>query len=149
MHWAHPLDPPMQSKPSKGKGGFRITLYGLVKRQPKYYFKCYVTNCDRKFHALKDWKAHHIKEHKSLLSCLRCPKQFKKLSAFRAHRNNHVPLKLSCSVCGKSFAFPSSVQLHRRVHLTQHLFKCFAAGCMKQYKWRQDLHRHVQKHLKK
>ena len=139
--------PVIHSKPSRAKGGFKITLHSLARRQPKY-FKCYVSGCSSKFHSLKDWNTHHIVQHKTMLLCLKCPRQFKKPSAFRAHRNNHAPAKLTCSTCGKSFAFPSSVQLHHRVHLTQKIFKCFAAVCKKQYKWRHDLHRHLQKHLK-
>ena len=108
----------IHSKPSKVRGGFKITLHGITKRKPKYYFKCYILGCKSRFHSLKEWNSHHIVQHKLLLSCLKCPKQFKKPSAFRVHRNNHALAKLSCSMCGKTFAFPSSVQLHRRVHLT-------------------------------
>ena len=141
-HWV------IHSKPSRAKGGFKITLHSLARRQPKYYFKCYVSGCSSKFHSLKDWNTHHIVQHKTMLSFLKCPRQLKKLSAFRAHLNNHALAKLTCSTYGKSFTFPSSVQLHCRVHLTQKIFKCFTAGGKKQYKWRQDLHRHIQKHLK-
>ena len=139
----------IHSRPSKFKGSFQITVHGIAKRQPKYYFRCYIHDCNSKFHSLKEWYFHHLLQHKSPLLCLKCPKQFKKLSAFRVHQNNHVPAKLNCSICGKLFAFPSSVQLPSKSPSCPKLFKCFATGCKKQYKWRQDLHRHVQKHLKK
>ena len=100
------------SRPSKFKGGFKITLHGIARRQPKYYFRCYIHHCNSKFHSLKEWNSHHLLQHKSLLLCLKCPKQFKKPSAFRVHQNNHTPAKPNCSICGKTFAFPSSVQLH-------------------------------------
>ena len=115
-------------KLSKVKGGFKITLHGLTKRLPKYYFKCYVSGCSSKFHSLKDWNTHHIVQHKTLHSYLKCPRQFKKPSAFWAHQNYII-----------------EYILHRR-YLN---VKCFASGCKKQYKWRQDLHHHVQKHLKR
>ena len=33
----------IHSKPSKAKGGSKITLHRLARRQLKYYFKCYVS----------------------------------------------------------------------------------------------------------
>ena len=75
----------IHSRPNKVRGGFKITLHGIARRQPKYYFRCYIPDCNSKFHSLKEWNSHHLVQHKSLLSCLKCPRQFKKPSAFRAH----------------------------------------------------------------
>ena len=75
----------IHSKPSKARGGFKITLHGITRRQPKYYFKCYVFDCSSKFHSLEDWNSHHIEQYKTSLLCLKCPRQFTKPSAFRAH----------------------------------------------------------------
>ena len=75
----------IHSRLSKFKGGFKITLHGIAKRQPKYYFRCYIHDYNSKFHLLKEWNSHHLLQHKSPLLCLKCPKQFKKPSAFRAH----------------------------------------------------------------
>ena len=74
----------IHSKPSKVRGGFKITLHGITRRQPKYNFKGYVFDCNSKFHSLKDWNSHHIVQHKTLLLCLKCPRQLK----------NQVPLEL-------------------------------------------------------
>ena len=75
----------IHSKPSKVRGGFKITLHGIARRQHKYYFRCYIQGCNSKFNSLKEWNSHHLVQHKSLLWCLRCPKEFKKPSAFRVH----------------------------------------------------------------
>ena len=44
----------IHSRPSKFKGGFKITMHGIAKRQPKYYFRCYIHDCNSKFHSLKE-----------------------------------------------------------------------------------------------
>ena len=82
-----------------------------------------------------------------ILKCESCPKKFRTPSSLRAHRNTHMPNKFTCECCGKQYPFRSAFQIHRRVHSKQRIFQCFAGGCMKTYKWPQDLHQHVQKHL--
>ena len=66
----------------------------------------------------------------------------------RDHTYVHSVKVLNCNLCGRVFAFKSGLQIHRRTHLNARLFKCFAKNCKHEYKWAQDLHRHVQKHLK-
>ena len=66
----------IRSRPSKFKGSFKIAVHGIVRRQPKYYFRCYIHDCNSKFHSLKEWNSHHLLQHKLPLQCLKCPKQF-------------------------------------------------------------------------
>ena len=68
-------------------------------------------------------------------------------SSCRDHCYSHIECRYECTVCKQKFVFKSSIQLHRRVHLKQKLFKCFAGNCKHSYKWRQDLHHHIQRHI--
>ena len=44
----------IHSRPSKLRGGFKITLHDIARRQPKYYFRCYIPDCNSKFHSFKE-----------------------------------------------------------------------------------------------
>ena len=47
------------------------------------------------------------------------------------------------------FPYHSVLRIHKEVHSKLRLYYCFSGGCNKTYKWQQDLHRHVQKHLQR
>ena len=56
-------------------------------------------------------------------------------------------IKFSCTVCDCKFVYKSGAQVNQCIHLKQRLFKCFAGSCKAAYKWRQDLHHHIQRHI--
>ena len=128
---------------------FNILLHGMHRRKPRYYFKCKEIGCTHTFATLKGWNLHHRPHHNTLIKCANCNKMFTTPSAHRAHKNLHAPLKYVCGTCGNAFPYNSTLRVHRHVHTSQCLFCCFAGSCTKQYKWPQDLHRHVTKHLNK
>ena len=123
----------IRSKPSKG--GFNISVHGVKKRKRRTYLSCKVAGCKTKFNSVKAWNAHHCWVHRdTLLKCYLC--------------NIHSDKAFKCNLCSRVFTFKSSLRIHHRTHLKARLFKCFAKNCTREYKWAQDLHRHVQKHLK-
>ena len=137
----------IRSKPSKG--GFNISVHGVKKRKRRSYLSCKVIGCRTKFISVKAWNAHHRQlHHDIMLKCNLCNKEFKTPSFMRDHTYVHSVKVLNCNLCDRVFAFKSGLQIHRRTHLNARLFKCFAKNCKHEYKWAQDLHRHVQKHLK-
>ena len=137
----------IRSKPSKG--GFNISVHGVKKCKRRTYLSCKVAGCKTKFNSVKAWNAHHRQLHRDTkLKCNLCNKEFKTPSFMRDHTYIHSDKKFKCNLCGRVFAFKSSLQIHCQSHLKARLFKCFAKDCKHEYKWAQDLHRHVQKHLK-
>ena len=138
----------IRSKPSKG--GFNISVHGVKKCKRRTYLSCKVAGCKTKFNSVKAWNAHHWRlHHNTMLKCNLCNKEFKTPSFMRDHTYIHSDKAFKCNLCGRVFAFKSSLQIHHRTHLKARLFKCFAKNCKQEYKWAQDLHRHVQKHLKR
>ena len=69
-------------------------------------------------------------------------------SFLRDHAYVHSKIAYKCEKCDKVFPFRSLYRLHVRTHLRPKIHKCFAGSCGKEYKWPQDLHHHVQTHLK-
>ena len=126
---------------------FNILLHGICRRKPRYYFKCKETGCTHTFATLKGWNLYHRLHHNTLLKCANCNKMFATPSAHRAHKNLHVPLKYECETCGNTFPYKSTLRIHCHVHTSQCHFRCFAGSCIKRYKWPQDLHHHLTKHL--
>ena len=137
----------IKSKPSKGC--FSFSVHGVKKRKRRTYLSCKVDGCKTKFNSVKAWNAHHCRLHwGDLLKCRLCSKEFKTPSFMRDHMYTHSNKAFKCNLCHMVFTFKSSYQIHRRTHLKARLYKCFAKNCTHEYKWAQDLHRHVQKHLK-
>ena len=60
----------------------------------------------------------------------------------------HSKTTYKCEKCDKDFPFRSLYRIHVHTHLRSKIHKCFAGSCGKEYKWLQDLHRHIQTHLK-
>ena len=137
----------IRSKPSKG--GFSMSVHGVKKQKRRTYLSCKVDGCKTKFNSVKAWNAHHHQLHRGkLLKCKLCNKEIKTPSFMRDHMYVHSDKAFKCNLCSMVFAFKSSYQIHRQTHLKARLFKCFTKNCTHEYKWAQDLHRHVQKHLK-
>ena len=136
----------ISGKPSKA--GFRLTTHGVKKRKRHTYVKCIVPGCKDKFPSVKNWNTHHRQYHKGWkLDCKRCQKQFRTPSAMRDHMYIHTDKLFNCSECDKKFAFKSTLQAHKKAHSKVKMHSCFSGGCAKKYKWAQDLHRHIKKHL--
>ena len=113
------------------------------------YMSCNIGCCKTKFVSVKAWNSHPRRVHRGQkLECRLCNKEFKTPSFLRDHRYMHSDKAFKCHLCSKVFAFKSSYQVHRRTHLKAKLFRCFAKDCKQEYKWAQDLHWHIQKHLK-
>ena len=117
---------------------FRLRIYGLKKYKHRYQYKCIITSCARRFRAVRDWNNHHRNFHNTILRCCECQKGFKTLSARRDHVYVHKQQQLTCRNCNMKFYFPSSLQVHLISHHKKKLHKCCAAGCKKEYKYKQD-----------
>ena len=136
----------ISGKPSKA--GFRLTIHGVKKRKSRTYIKCIVPTCKDRFPSVKIWITHHRQYHKGWkLECKRCQKPFRTPSAMLDHKYIHADTLFKCSVCDSKFAFKSSLLSHKKVHSKARMHLCFSGGCTKKYKWAQDLHRHIKKHL--
>ena len=131
------------------RGGFKISVHGLVKRRTRTYIGCKIPGCKAKFASIHDWNSHHRKYHKGIkLFCTKCGKLFKTRSFLRDDDYIHSDKRFSCEKCNKEFVFCSMYRIHRRTHLWMRIHKCFTGSRGKEYKWPQDLHRHDQSHLK-
>ena len=125
---------------------FRITVRGLKRYKHRYHYKCVVIPCACRFSTVRDWNNHHRNFHKTTLRCSDCCKGFRTPSACRDHVYMHKQQQFTCRKCNKKFCFPSSLQVHVISHLKSRLHKCFAAGCKKVYKYKQDLLQHIKQH---
>ena len=131
------------------KGGFNISVHGIRRRQCRTYLKCKIPHCRSQFLTVRDWNSHHHLTHSGIkLSCNKCNKTFITPSFLRDHVYVHSDCKYNCEKCDKTFAFRSHYRIHRRTHLHSKIHKCFTGFCGQEYKWPQDLHRHIQVHLK-
>ena len=122
---------------------FQLTVHGLKKYKHRYHYKCAVISCAHRFSMVRDWNNHHRNFHKTILRCRDCQKGFKTPSAHRDHVHIHKQQQLTCRKCNKKFCFASSLQVHMISHLKKRLHKCCTAGCKKEYKYKQDLLRHI------
>ena len=131
----------------KKKAQFKYRIHGIKQSKRKYNLRCVVAGCNKVSHGVQDWNSHYRITHKEQLKCNSCPKLCATPSSLRDHRAHHRAATHQCPNCAKMFVYKSAMQLHRIVHLKHKLFKCFAGNCNASYKWRQDLHRHIQRHL--
>ena len=116
--------------------------------KPNYNLYCVARRCNETFATVKDWNSHYRLWHGKIpLKCDKCPKISKMPSSWRDHKASHKDKQYVCTVCDQKFVYKSGVQIHRQVHLKQKLYKCFVGLCKATYKFRQDLHRHIQRHL--
>ena len=117
---------------------FRLRIYGLKKYKHRYQYKCIITSCARRFRTVRDWNNHHRNFHKTILRCRECQKGFQTLSAHHDHVYVCKQQQLTCRNCNRKFCFPNSLQVHLISHHKKKLHKCCAAGCNKEYKYKQD-----------
>ena len=113
----------------------------------KYSLRCVVEGCNKISKSVHNWNSHHRIRHKTLLKCNLCPKMCSTPSSLKDHRAYHWDATYQCPNCDQKFVYRSGLQFHCYLHLKQKLFKCFAGNCTAAYKWRQDLYRHIQRHL--
>ena len=136
----------ISGKPSKA--GFRLMTHGVKKRKSHTYIKCIVPACKDRFPSVKIWNTHHCQYHKGWkLECKRCQKPFRTPSVMHDHMYIHADTLFKFSVCDSKFAFKSSILTPKKAHSKARMHHCFSGGCTKEYKWAQDLHRHIKKHL--
>ena len=130
------------------RGGFQISVHGLLKWCTQTYVGCKIPECKVTFASICDWNSHHRKYHKSLkLYCVKCNKLFRTQSYLRDHSYVYSDKIFPCKKCNKVFSFCSSYRIHGRTHLRVRIHKCFTGSCGREYKWPQDLHRHIQSYL--
>ena len=135
-------------KAHPSRGGFNISVHGVRRMQCRTYLKCKIPHCKSQFPTVRDWNSHHWLIHNSIkLSCNKCDKTFRTPSFLRDHGYVHSDLRYKCEKCDKISAFKSHYRIHQHTHLRSKLHKCFAGSCGWEYKWPQDLHRHIQVHL--
>ena len=79
--------------------------------------------------------------------CDNCNKIFATPQSFRNHVSLHQETKYTCPRCDRKFVFQCGLNIHKNLHHRQQIHACFASGCSKRYKWRQDLLCHVKKHI--
>ena len=116
-------------------------------RRNRTYLGCKIPGCMSRFRSVRNWNSHHQLIHKGhKLSCSKCNKTFKTPSFLCDHGYIHSDKKYKCEKCDKVFPFKSTYHIHRRTHLRSRIHKCFAGSCGQEYKWPQDLHRHIQIH---
>ena len=131
------------------KSGFHISVHGIRQKRKRTYLGCKIPGCSLKFPSVQEWNSHHRLAHQGIqLTCIECKKSFKMPSFLRDRRYVHSKTVYKCEKCDKNFPFKSLYRIHVRTHLRSKIHKCFAGSCNKEYKWPQDLHRHIQTHLK-
>ena len=135
-------------KAHPSRRGFNISVHGVRRRQCRTYLKCKIPHCKSQFPTIRDWNLHHHLIHNGIkLSCNKCAKTFRTPSFLRDHGYVHSYLRYMCEKCDKIFAFKSHYRIHGHTHLRSKIHKCFAGSCGREYKWPQDLHRHIRLHL--
>ena len=135
---------------SATRSRFDISVYGIKRKKKRTYIACKIPGCSSKFPSVREWNSHHRLVHRgTLLKCNVCMKKFNTPSFLRDHAYVHSKSNYKCEKCDKNFPFKSLYRIHVRTHLRSKIYKCFAGSCNKEYKWPQDLHRHILTHLQK
>ena len=138
---------PNASTASKYK--FRLSQYGIKCRYKRNYtYKCQVEGCPKIFNNVGDWNKHHRSRHSSITyTCEKCGRISSSPIQHRDHIYLHKETQFTCGHCYKSFPSISRLNLHQHMHKRQRLYNCFSPNCKKEYKWPQDLLRHLKTHL--
>ena len=134
-----------KSRKSATRSRFYISVYGIKRKRKRTYIAC-----SSKFPSVREWNSHHRLVHRGMpLKCTVCMKKFNTPFFLRDHAYVHSKINYKCEKCDKNFLFKSLYRIHVRTHLRSKIHKCFTGSCNKEYKWPQDLHRHIQTHLKR
>ena len=102
--------------------------------------------CTHRFSTVRDWNRHHHTFHRTILRCTTCRKGFKAPNTHQDHMYRHHEKQFTCIKCNKVFCYLSVLQAHMISHHKSKMYHCFAAGCRSEYKYKQDLLRHVKWH---
>ena len=136
-----------RSTPAK-TGVFQVKTFDVTKQKCKYYYKCGYSGCTSTFNKMTSWNIHHLVKHKmEKFTCEKCKKTFAMPGSYRNHINLHREAKYTCPRCDRKFVFQCSLNIHKNLHRQQHIHACFASGCSRRYKWRQDFLHHVKNHV--
>ena len=140
-----PPDEVTPAKDSAKRYKFKIAQDKLKRKyRCKYYFKCAIKECNRKFKSVREWNTHHKTKHSDVkYTCSVCSKVLHTPSSIKDHKYMHNHKQYICSRCNQGFLSPSYLTQHKHTHQKQRLYMCFAADCSNSYKWLQDLLRHV------
>ena len=144
-----PTVPRQLIRANPSQAGFCISLHGIRRKKKRTYLTCKIPGCKSSFPLVRHWNSHHRLMHKEThLTCKECKMKFNMPSFLRDHAYVHSKIAFRCNRCDKTFAFKSPYKIHVHTHLRSRIHKCFAGSCRKEYKWPQDLHYHIQMHLK-
>ena len=100
------------------------------------------------FKSVKEWNDHHLLRHSKITyQCRLCGKTCYTPISYRDHKYFHGDRTFQCGRCRKNFHNASQLNLHKHFHRRDRLYRCFASKCNHNYKWPQDLLRHIKVHL--
>ena len=125
------------------KGELNIKTVSLPKRLRLRTFRCQI--CKFVCHSEKERNAHHNDKH-SPITCAVCSEVFGTSSGLHRHKYRHTDLKFTCETCGEQFPFESQLKDHHVKHLTSRGHHCFAKNCIKSFKNKSSLMRHIKVH---
>ena len=125
------------------KGKFSTRSYTLKKTKRKRNYGCKL--CDKVLDSSHQLTAHHRETH-GILYCTECNKAFNNPTSLVRHSYQHKKPRFHCA-CGASFAFSSQLQSHSAVHRRHATHHCIYPGCVKSFKHKGDLKRHVSEHF--
>ena len=128
---------------------FKLQRFGLKRKISKNYrFRCVGKKCRAIFKSVKEWNDHHLFQHSKITyQCQLCGKTCYTPISYRDHKYFHGDRTFQCGQCRKNFHNASQLNLHKHFHQRDRLYCCFASKCNHNYKWPQDLLRHIKVHL--
>ena len=103
--------------------------------------------CRAIFKSIKEWNEHHLLTFKISYQRWLCVKTCYTPISYRDHKYFHGDRTFQCGQCRKNFRNASQLNLHKHFHQRDRLYRCFASKCNHNYKWPQDLLRHIKVHL--
>ena len=125
------------------KGDFKTQSYGLKRTKKPRKFGCKM--CDKVCDSIHELSVHHQRNH-NILYCDTCTKAFNNPASLARHKYVHQDSKFQCADCDQSFPFESTLRSHRVSHRTLASYFCLHGNCMKKFKNKGDLTRHVKEH---
>lgn len=121
--------------------------------------KCDV--CDKQFNFSGDLSRHkRVHENIKPYKCHLCPKSFVQSYALKLHINVHNKIRYTCDLCGADFSGKPTLKKHMTkclngivasrptrgvIGLDREKYKCFSAGCDRQFSSRKYLGSHLEK----
>ena len=125
------------------KGDFKTQSYALKHTKKPRKFGCKM--CDKVCDSIHELSVHHQRNH-NILYCDTCTKAFNNPASLARHKYVHQDSKFQCADCDQSFPFESTLRSHRVSQRTLASYFCSHGNCMKKFKNKGDLTRHVKEH---